>query len=68
MHGVCERGTKGKRSLTSVWNCLKGVVSDKVERYQAGADIFYNAVYYFGQANFEKSSPVWCQCMHKEPW
>ena len=33
----------------------------KVKRCKAGADIYYNAVHYFGHANFEKLSPAWCQ-------
>lgn len=61
MYKECEQSTTRKRFLSSLWNWLKGVVSDKVKRCKAGADIYYNAVHYFGHANFEKLSPAWCQ-------
>ncbi len=61
MYKECERSITKKRFLSSVWNWLKGLVSDKVKRCKAGADVYYNAVYHFGHANFVKVSPTWCQ-------
>lgn len=61
MYKECEQSATRKRFLTSVWNWMKGVVSDKVKRCKAGADIYYNAVYHFAEANFMKVSPAWCQ-------
>ena len=61
MYKECEQSASRKRFLTSVWNWVKGVVSDKVKRCKAGADVYYNAVYHFAEANFDKVSPAWCQ-------
>ena len=60
MDRECEQSIRGTRFLTSLWNWLKGVVSDKVKRCKAGADIYFNSVYYFDHANFEELSPSWC--------
>ena len=60
MYKVCETTATRKRFLTKAWNWFKGVISDKVKRCQAGAEIYYNSVDYFGHVHYASASPAWC--------
>ena len=62
MDKACENSSKRKRFF-SVYNWIKNlvvIVSDKVKRCKAAADIRYKSVYHLGHAQFEKVSPAWC--------
>ena len=60
MYQLCQTTSTRKRFLTQAWNWLKSVISDRVKRYEAGAEIYYNSVYYFRHAHYEQVSPAWC--------
>lgn len=49
-----------KTVLDTIVSWLKSVISDKVKRYEAGAEIYYNSVYYFRHAYYEQVSRAWC--------